>query len=1078
MKKPKIEKILLVLCLILAWSFAGAKEDPKNDKRVAKTSIQRSHTYFLINNVFTQFANTMESDVELTSGQNSGFEWPKGSGKTASYESGFVYAGFYEGKATPASNPAHRKFVNGSVYISGMTEGWITTPGTGVEPPDAKYITPSDPLARCFRVRPDINPYNTQTTAEELVAKVEQEEVALIDRFSSLTAQQIYDQYVKDWNEWPATQGAPFKDVNGNGTYEPATDIPGVPGADQTIWFVCNDMVAAQSQTLAGALAQGVEVQKTIWGYNRQSALGNVYFAKWTLINKSGALIDTMYNCFWTDIDLGFAGDDFAGVDVARQLGYNYNGKGFDQVYGEACPASGYAFLQGPLVPGIASDSGIFKGAYRHGFKNLKMSAFDPFINGGGNYGDPPQGNSTAARDQWWNLLTGHIGVTGGPWINPTNGDTTSFVFDGDPVTGQGWLDGSFAPPGDRRFCETAGPFSLAPGDTQEIVVGGMVGQGADRLSGITAIRATCDEAQAAYNNFFVLPQSAPNPTVVITPLDGAIMLSWGDPAKVKQIEVDYNADPASKGYKFEAYRVYQLQTQSFTNPKVVGTFDIATDPVLDNNGVSHYMQITNDAFTSKVLNNGSPYYFGVSTIAYNPAGFPILLEQAPSVFQVIPQQPKLGTQLANTALDVIKGTRLTGTGDATVSAKVIDPTKTVTGNYVVTFDVIAGNSEWSVTRDGTAIPTWTGVTTKGTVTGDLPIIDGLQLNTTGWSFSAATAIASFVNKPKPGSALNLNVQGTLLNATSFWWSNCGRPDLAARLCTPAISQWDLELRFTGVTVVPTNPDTSVASGGQWTTYYCRGANGSLVPLTKNHINIISPFELWDIENNVQIQYAVVDRNRVGGTPGPAWWGDAGNWTAAKPPYFRMAGREYIIPIYKPYNAASAQTTTFDPTDSLATWMFWFEAQDDANPSSWVTGDVAQVKIPNPLAHGDTYGFSTTAATVGSKTLAKTQASQINVFPNPYFGFQPLEQNRYQRFVTFNHLPQKATIRIFTLAGQLVRSYAKDDPSQFFAWDLKNSVGIPVASGVYVVHVDMPDIGTSRILKLSVIQPQQVLDHL
>ncbi len=520
--KPTARTILIIFCLVLAWSISGAKEDPKKDKRVAKTSLQYNHTYFLINNIFTQFANTMESDFEFTSGQNPGLEWPKGSGKTASYESGFVYAGFYEGKPTPSSSPAHRKFVNGSVYVSGMTEGWITAAGTGIEPPNATYVMPSDPMARCFRIRPDINPYNTQTTTADLVAKIQLEEAPLTSRFSSLSAQQIYDQYAKDWNEWPAIQGAPFKDMNGNGTYEPAVDIPGVPGADQTLWFVCNDMNAAKSQILAGAGAQGIEIQKTIWGYNRQGALGNVYFAKWTLINKSGALIDTMYNALWADIDLGYAGDDYTGVDVARQLGYNYNGKGFDKMYGDSCPASGYAILQGPLVPGAATDSGIFKGAYRHGFKNLKMSTFAPIMNNPSNYyADPPQGNYSDARDQWWNLLTGRIWLTGAPWIDPTTGDTTTFILSGDPITGKGWIDGSFAPPGDRRFCEAAGPYNLAPGDTQEFVSAAMVGQGSDYLSSISALRATCDEARAAYNTLFQIFPRAPIVTVVSTAAPG-----------------------------------------------------------------------------------------------------------------------------------------------------------------------------------------------------------------------------------------------------------------------------------------------------------------------------------------------------------------------------------------------------------------------------------------------------------------------------------------------------------------------------------------------------------------------------
>ncbi len=46
---------------------------------------------------------------------------------------------------------------------------------------------------------------------------------------------------------------------------------------------------------------------------------------------------------------------------------------------------------------------------------------------------------------------------------------------------------------------------------------------------------------------------------------------------------------------------------------------------------------------------------------------------------------------------------------------------------------------------------------------------------------------------------------------------------------------------------------------------------------------------------------------------------------------------------------------------------------------------------------------------------------------------------------------------------------------QFDTWNLQNDSGYPVASGIYVVYIDMPDLGTTKILKLAVIQEQQIL---
>ena len=72
-----------------------------------------------------------------------------------------------------------------------------------------------------------------------------------------------------------------------------------------------------------------------------------------------------------------------------------------------------------------------------------------------------------------------------------------------------------------------------------------------------------------------------------------------------------------------------------------------------------------------------------------------------------------------------------------------------------------------------------------------------------------------------------------------------------------------------------------------------------------------------------------------------------------------------------------------------------------------------------------------------------------------------METDRLIKYITFNHLPKKATIRIFNLAGVLVKTINKDDDSQFARWNLRNEHNLPVASGVYIVHIDMPEIGAT-----------------
>ena len=79
--------------------------------------------------------------------------------------------------------------------------------------------------------------------------------------------------------------------------------------------------------------------------------------------------------------------------------------------------------------------------------------------------------------------------------------------------------------------------------------------------------------------------------------------------------------------------------------------------------------------------------------------------------------------------------------------------------------------------------------------------------------------------------------------------------------------------------------------------------------------------------------------------------------------------------------------------------------------------------------------------------------------------------------MTFSHLPDRATIRIFNLAGVHVKTIEKNTNTQFERWDLANESGLPVASGLYIAYIDMPDIGETKVLKMAIIQEQQILDR-
>jgi hypothetical protein len=183
-----------------------------------------------------------------------------------------------------------------------------------------------------------------------------------------------------------------------------------------------------------------------------------------------------------------------------------------------------------------------------------------------------------------------------------------------------------------------------------------------------------------------------------------------------------------------------------------------------------------------------------------------------------------------------------------------------------------------------------------------------------------------------------------------------------------------------------------------------------------------------------------------------------------------QTSRVYTWVVNTPYSPNLIDVTSQTVADN-ATWNMVFYN------STHNVGDVVRVNYDNPIQIGVDKYFFNTAGSSFSNDLAKTQVDKINVFPNPYYGVNTEELNKYNKFVTFSHLPEKATIRIFNLAGVHVRTINKEDIDQFLRWDLANSAGLPVASGLYLAYIDLPDLGETKILKIAIIQEQQILDR-
>lgn len=114
-----------------------------------------------------------------------------------------------------------------------------------------------------------------------------------------------------------------------------------------------------------------------------------------------------------------------------------------------------------------------------------------------------------------------------------------------------------------------------------------------------------------------------------------------------------------------------------------------------------------------------------------------------------------------------------------------------------------------------------------------------------------------------------------------------------------------------------------------------------------------------------------------------------------------------------------------------------------------------------PMYSWNTTDISTTSS---SKDKLVEALDLINVVPNPYYAYSEYETGRLDTRVKITNLPDKCTISIYSVNGKLIRSFKKDSQTTSLDWDLNNTKGIPVAGGVYLIHVDVPEVG-ERILK-------------
>jgi hypothetical protein len=395
----------------------------------------------------------------------------------------------------------------GGVYTEGICWGGKVYDGNDklIRVNGSTWLSGNYPLTRLFRVRAF---YDKKYLKNDAANTFLVPDSAVTDSMINV----LYQQYQKDWYEWPADKGAPFYDKNNDGKYEPDIDIPGIPGASQTIYISYDDRNSVASY---GSPPIGVEVQQTFWAYDDQENLKNVVFQNDKLIYKGfstsapNSHIDSMFIVNFSDIDLGEGLTDFIGCDTTLNLGYIYNAFSSNDIYKQffsSVPAIGYTFINSVAEwTGNTTDSAIVNLKWKKGYKYFNLKPMTGYIahRTGSDIGDASIQNYNGTLE-FYNYMRGYNGAYPNNYLfeslNGKIGGFGTYMLPGDPVTKSGWIDGMIDGPGVRMMWMVTGPFNLKLGDTAEVSLALVGGLGLDNINSITALKLNTKYAMLAFN--------------------------------------------------------------------------------------------------------------------------------------------------------------------------------------------------------------------------------------------------------------------------------------------------------------------------------------------------------------------------------------------------------------------------------------------------------------------------------------------------------------------------------------------------------------------------------------------------
>ena len=109
-------------------------------------------------------------------------------------------------------------------------------------------------------------------------------------------------------------------------------------------------------------------------------------------------------------------------------------------------------------------------------------------------------------------------------------------------------------------------------------------------------------------------------------------------------------------------------------------------------------------------------------------------------------------------------------------------------------------------------------------------------------------------------------------------------------------------------------------------------------------------------------------------------------------------------------------------------------------------------------------------ASAGTYDTGLPDLTQVHPVPDPYLATSAYDLAPTTKQMMFVNLPSRATLRIYSLTGILVRVLEHDDTTGGgrLSWDVRNRNNQFLASGVYFFHVITPE-GYEHVGKFTIV---------